>query len=129
MNKRRIGAKYEEMAAQYLHSCGLKIIEQNFRCKTGEVDLIALDGKYTVFIEVKYRTGTRSGAPEEAVDFRKQRTICRVCDFYRHTRHLSEDTPIRFDVLAILVDAADGEDLILDDTKIRWHKDAFTYIY
>ena len=128
MNKRRIGAKYEEMAARYLHACGLKIIEQNFRCKTGEVDLIALDGIYTVFIEVKYRTGTRLGEPEEAVNFRKQRIICRVCDFYRRTRRLKEDTPIRFDVLAILTDPEKDDDLVLDDTKIRWHKDAFPYI-
>lgn len=125
MNKRKTGAKYEEMAARYLAAHGVRILEQNFRNRYGEIDLIARDGKYTVFIEVKYRTGSGAGEPEEAVDYRKQKTICRLSDVYRRKHRLSDETPIRFDVLAILTD---GRAAVLEDTDIRWYKDAFSYI-
>lgn len=125
MNKRKLGAKYEEMAARFLAAHGVKILEQNFRNRLGEIDLIARDGKYTVFIEVKYRTGEGAGAPEEAVNAKKMWTICRVSDYYRRIHHLSDETPIRYDVLAILRDAKEE---VIENTDIRWYKDAFPYI-
>lgn len=125
INKRKLGAKYEEMAGRYLAAHGVKILEHNFRNRFGEIDLIARDGRFYVFIEVKYRTGTLAGAPEEAVDMKKQWTICRVSDHYRRMRRLGEDTPIRYDVLAI---HGDAEEEVVKDTDIRWYKDAFPYI-
>lgn len=61
-NKRMIGGWYEGQAARYLEGEGLRILESNYRCRTGEIDLIARDEEYFVFIEVKYRSTGKSGA-------------------------------------------------------------------
>lgn len=115
MNKRRTGTSYEIIAADYLQSQGYQIIRQNYRCKLGEIDLIATDGRYLVFVEVKYRTTGEKGFAAAAVDYRKQRTISRVAAFYLVQNRLPEDTPCRFDVVAI-----DGEQITL-------YKNAFDY--
>lgn len=107
-NTRRVGAGYEEKAAEYLQSRGYFILCRNFRCRQGEIDLIARQGGYLVFIEVKYRRGKANGWPEEAVTPAKQRSICRTADYYRLCRGYREDTPCRFDVVAIL-----GEEITL----------------
>lgn len=101
MNKRKIGASYEQAAARYLEEQGYRILEYNFRCRLGEIDLIAHDGKYLVFTEVKYRSDASRGHALEAVDARKQMTIRRVAQFYLMRRHLPEDTACRFDVVGI----------------------------
>ena len=116
MNKRRVGYNKEDEAARFLAQCGLKIVEQNFRSRFGEIDLIALDGDYTVFAEVKYRRTASSGHPEEAVNASKARTISKVADYYRVCRKLPSDAKIRFDVIAI-----EGE-------NVRWYKNAFPYM-
>ena len=71
MNKRQTGSEYEQKAAQYLQAKGVHVLELNYRNRKGEIDLIARDGDYLVFVEVKYRKDTRKGAPEEAVNYRK----------------------------------------------------------
>ncbi len=103
-NKRVTGSRYEEMAAAFLHQKGYRILERNFRSRQGEIDLIAQDGPCLVFVEVKYRRNLQSGYPEEAVDERKQRTIRRVAEYYLYSHGYGEDTPCRFDVVAILGD-------------------------
>lgn len=100
-NKRRVGDKYERLAAEHLQRAGYRIRERNFRCKFGEVDLIAEKDGYLVFVEVKYRSTARYGMPSEAVDARKQRRICNVASFYLYRNHLPADTPVRFDVAAV----------------------------
>ncbi len=115
MNKRQVGSEKEEIAAKYLEKQGLKVIERNFRNRFGEIDLIARDGRYTVFVEVKYRKTARSGHPEEAVTYSKARTISKVADHYRLYKKLPDDALFRFDVVAIEAD------------EIRWHKNAFSY--
>lgn len=115
MNKRAVGSEKEETAAQFLAAQGYRILERNFRCRTGEIDLIAQDGEYLVFLEVKYRSGNEMGLPEEAVTFQKQRTISRVALYYLTTKRHRTDVPCRFDVVAIAGD------------KIRLHKNAFSY--
>lgn len=65
-NTRRTGAVYEKKAGAYLEKRGYKILEYNYRCRQGEVDIIARDAGYLVFCEVKYRSGPESGYPEEA---------------------------------------------------------------
>lgn len=100
-NRRRIGTEYEKKALSYLEEKGYRLIEKNFRCRTGEIDLIAWEEKVLVFLEVKYRRGEAYGYPAEAVDTRKQRTICRVADYYRLTHEISEIQACRFDVVAI----------------------------
>lgn len=103
------------MAAEFLKREGYEILETNYRCRQGEVDLIARDGDYLVFIEVKYRSGTGSGLPEEAVDIRKQRQICRTAAAYLVKKRIYDVCPCRFDVVAI-----QGE-------SIRLYRNAFEY--
>ena len=66
-NKRETGTRKEELAADFLTRRGVKILERNFRCRQGEIDLIGMDGQYLVFVEVKYRKTARNGMPAEAV--------------------------------------------------------------
>lgn len=113
-NKRSVGARYEREAGAYLEKLGFQIIEYNYRCKLGEIDLIARDGEYLVFCEVKYRSGEEKGHPVEAVDYRKQRIISK-CAMYYLMEHGLSDIPCRFDVVGIA-----GSELIV----IR---DAFEY--
>lgn len=100
MNKRQTGACYERKAAEYLEKSGYRILEMNYRCRIGEIDIVASDGKYVVFCEVKYRSGSRAGNPLEAVDLRKQRVIFRCGEYYL-AEHRMHDVPCRFDVIGI----------------------------
>ena len=117
MNKRTEGTEYESHAAEYLAANGIRILERNFRCKTGEIDIIGTDGRYLIFFEVKYRSGESYGTALEAVDRRKMRQICRTADYYRIRNHTDQNTFIRFDVVAIQKD------------RIDWIRDAFPYQY
>ena len=73
-----IGRKYEEKAAELLEKQGYFILERNYRCKQGEIDLIGKEGEYLCFIEVKYRSDLSYGSPLEAVTKAKQRKISRT---------------------------------------------------
>jgi putative endonuclease len=103
-NKRQIGNQNEELAIKYLEENGYRVRGKNFYCKTGEIDIIAKEGNYLVFIEVKYRTNHKYGLPTEAVDFNKMRKITRTALFYMLKNNLPTDTPIRFDVVVLLKD-------------------------
>lgn len=115
-NRRRIGESYEKRAYDYLQEQGYRILECNYRCRSGEIDLIARDGAYLVFVEVKYRRDTTCGIPEEAVDKRKQRAISRVADYYCMKMGYTELTPCRFDVVAFLGD------------RVHLFQNAFLYV-
>lgn len=115
MNKRKTGTKYEAEAAVYLKSRGYEILELNYRCRLGEIDIVARDGRYLVFVEVKYRRTNNQGGAAAAVSPAKQRTIWRVAAFYLVQHRLVEDTPCRFDVVAV------------DGGKINLIQDAFGY--
>ena len=97
---RQTGTDYERAAGYYLEQLGYEILEYNYRCRTGEIDLIAKDGEYLVFCEVKYRSDGRKGSPLEAVSTGKQRTIFRCAMFYLAEHH-RENIPCRFDVIGI----------------------------
>lgn len=101
-NNREIGSRCENMAAVYLQEKGYRILEKNYRRKTGEIDLIAEKGSYLVFVEVKYRRDDRKGEPQEAVTRLKQRRIMRTAQYYMVEQKRPEDTPCRFDVIAFL---------------------------
>lgn len=115
-NNRAEGNRGEDIACAHLAANGCRIIERNFRSRRGEIDIIADDAGTVVFAEVKYRKGTGSGQPYEAVTKAKQRTICRTADFYCMKNALSENRAYRFDVLSILGDT------------VTWYKNAFEYI-
>lgn len=101
-NKRKIGTDYEKQAAEYLIQKKFRIVRQNFYCKSGEIDIIARDGEYLVFVEVKYRRDASYGSPLEAVNVKKQKRICRAASYFCVRYGYSMDRPFRFDVVAIL---------------------------
>ena len=88
-----VGREHEEMAAAYLTHEGHRVIARNFRCKSGEIDLISYDGPVLVFTEVKYRADDRMGDPAEAVNGEKEYRICRTADFYRKKYDVAPRTP------------------------------------
>lgn len=102
MNKREVGIFGEKQAAQYLRNKRYKILNMNFRCRQGEIDIVAKDGNTIVFVEVKTRRSSNFGKGMEAVDFHKQQKIRKVALYY-----LNKYTPtfrdIRFDVVDILL--------------------------
>ena len=118
-NKRQTGAYYEQAAGKYLEQLGYEILEYNYRCRAGEIDIIAKDGAYVVFCEVKYRADSRKGDPLEAVDARKQNVIFRCAMYYLADHHLN-DVPCRFDVIGI--QGKDG----MKGAEVTYIKNAFT---
>lgn len=112
-NKRTIGSRYEEIAAAFLTGQGVRILERNYRNRTGEIDLIGREGNSRIFVEVKGRRSDRQGDPAEAVTPAKQERIRRTALWYLMKQGLPADTPCRFDVIAIL------------GTEIRWIRNAF----
>lgn len=102
MNRRETGSCYEKIAAAYLIKQGYEILEANYRDRYGEVDLIAIDGEYLVFVEVKYRKDLKKGSPAEAVTGKKQEKIRHTARYYLYAHGYGEDRPCRFDVVSIL---------------------------
>ncbi len=88
------------MAAEELTRQGYRIIERNFRCRYGEIDLIAEDANDLIFIEVKTRRGDAYGLPEEAVTQRKQQKIVQVATYYLDL-HACSERSWRIDVVAV----------------------------
>ena len=111
-NRRRKGADYEKAVGYYLEQCGYEILQYNYRCRAGEIDIVAKDGPYLVFCEVKYRSGAGKGSPLEAVDGRKQSRLYRSAVYYL-AEHGLDGVPCRFDVAGI------------EGTDITYIKDAF----
>ncbi|MCR4567990.1 MAG: YraN family protein [Pseudobutyrivibrio sp.] len=116
MNNRKQGNGFEQIAAEFLQRQGLEIIQLNFYCKMGEVDIIAKDGSYLVFVEVKYRKSPKAGNAVAAVNFHKMKKISRVADFYMYSRKYGSDTNVRFDIVAI------------EAGRLYHYKNAFEYI-
>jgi putative endonuclease len=95
-----LGQRGENVAARYLRDQGYKILQRNFSCAVGEVDIVARDGKTLVFAEVKTRTDD-DPTPETQVNTVKQHQLTKAAKFYM-TRHGSPPPPARFDVVAIV---------------------------
>ena len=90
----------EDIAVSYLNEKGYQIIERNFECIQGEIDIIAKDKKEIVFIEVKTRASVLYGLPKEAVDKTKKKHIYKSAEYYIYLKHL-ENAPIRIDVIEV----------------------------
>ena len=101
MNKRRFGGEGEADARAYLEAKGAKVLEMNFRRPTGEIDIVARQGRTLLFVEVKRRSSLRYGRPAEAVDRAKRAHILRTAALYMQEKGLM-DAPARFDVIEIL---------------------------
>jgi len=99
-DNRKKGKKGEDIAAACLKKEGYRIVERNYRCRYGEVDIIAMDKKDVVFVEVKGRESDTFGSPEEAVGPAKQKKISKVALHYLQEKGLG-DHNARFDAVAI----------------------------
>ena len=95
-----LGRRGEDAAARFLKRLGYKILDRGRRLAAGELDLVALDGRTIVFVEVKTRTSADAGHPAEAVDEVKQRKLTRLAVTFLK-RHGLLEFPARFDVVAI----------------------------
>ncbi len=100
-NKRDFGERLEELASQYLVENSLIIIEKNYLCKMGEIDIIAKDADNLVFIEVRYRKSQAYGGPLASVDRKKQRRLSLAANHYLQKQKLTNKVACRFDVIAI----------------------------
>lgn len=98
--RKRLGQEGEDLAAGFLRKKGYRLIQRNYRCKTGEVDLIVLDRRVVVFVEVKTRSDHSFGSPFEAVEARKQRKMIRAAQYFLHEKKLDQ-RDARFDVVGI----------------------------
>jgi putative endonuclease len=98
--KLRLGKEGERLAEEYLKKKGYKLVERNYRCSMGELDLIVLDRRVVVFVEVKTRTGHGFGSPFEAVEFHKQHKMIQVAQYFLTEKRLHQ-RDARFDVVGI----------------------------
>jgi putative endonuclease len=120
MDRKEIGKRGEEIALRFLKRNGYQIIEKNYVCRMGEMDLIAKEKDTLVFVEVKTRTSTAFGPPQLAVNPTKQRQLSKVALSFLKEKKL-EDVKARFDVVAVLVRARNEEiELIKDAFDLRW---------
>jgi putative endonuclease len=117
MGRVALGKRGEDAAASYLERVGMTIVDRNWRTKSGEIDIVALDGSTLVLCEVKTRKTTAAGTPEESVTPAKQRRYRRLAGAYVQQAGVSP-VDVRFDVISILVIAEDR-------ALLRHHRAAF----
>ncbi|ACL69497.1 YraN family protein [Halothermothrix orenii] len=102
MQNRELGDWGEKKAVRYLKSKGYQVIKTNYRCLIGEIDIIAIDNNFLVFVEVKTRRSIAYGVPACAVNFDKQKKIRKVARHYLKSNMINK-YQIRFDVISIIV--------------------------
>lgn len=113
------GVTGEGIAADHLKRKGFRIIDRNYRCRRfGEIDLIALDGKTLVFVEIKCRKNKKYGEPFEAVDERKRRKLRLIAESYLQRNWKYRTLSARFDVVSIILSES-------GDTEITHIENAF----
>ena len=113
------GEKGETIAAAYLKKNGYRILETNFRCSLGEIDIIARDKEELVFVEVKTRKSQDLGYPEQAVGIKKQKKISQLALFYLQKKNLT-NAKARFDVVAVTMSETSNE--------VKLIKNAFDFV-
>jgi len=119
IRKIAMGKEGEKIAADFLKKNGYRIMEVNYRCPIGEIDIVARDKNVLVFVEVKTRKSSALGYPEQAVGVKKQKKMSQLALWYLQEKK-SQDVSARFDVVAILM-LSSGND-------IRLVRNAFDFI-
>lgn len=113
-----IGYRKEQAACDYLQKNGLSLIQKNFRCRFGEIDLIMQEGEYIVFVEVRFRNATNYGESIETLSHAKRNRLTKTALTYLQEQNLLEKMPCRFDVIGSH-----------QDQQINWIKNAFDVHY
>ena len=119
ISSKSIGDDYEHQAQIYLCKQGLKLIEKNYRCRYGEIDLIMRDDCILVFIEVRYRASQQQGHAAESINLNKQQKIITTAEYYLQARPHFRAYSCRFDVCAFNQLKASTE------AELNWIKNAF----
>ena len=110
------GEQAEAASLRFLRGQRMKLVEKNFRCPQGEIDLIMRDSKALVFVEIRYRGNPNFGDGADSVGFRKQRKLINAANVYLQSNPATQ--PCRFDVVAVSRDHK-------DHWQFRWIKNAF----
>lgn len=105
--RQQVGQKGEEAACEYLKERGYTIIETNYRCKLGEIDIIARDGAMVVIVEVRTKTGLAFGRPEESINQEKAKKLHRLALQYIQS-HYHQEMPSRIDLVAVILERNSG---------------------
>ena len=120
------GNTAELAALDYLHRHGLRLVQRNFRCRAGELDLIMTEGDTLVFVEVRYRANARFGSGADSVDRRKQRKMIRAAEFFLGTSRAHRGLTCRFDVVsASELPASPTRDRSGETMTLEWIRGAF----
>ena len=118
LSSKQRGDQFERLAVKYFQKQGLKIIENNYHSRFGEIDIIMNDNDVLVFIEVKYRKSIQFGSPLAVISLKKQQKIIKTAKIYMQKHGMTEyNTPCRFDVISLLGSP--------HNPKITWLKNAF----
>ena len=113
------GDAYENMAVDHLLDAGLTLVEKNFSCKSGEIDIICRDGDAVVFVEVRSRARSHFGSALESIDTRKQGKLFRAAQVYLQRRGWLDRYPCRFDVMAFDTGTPN------QPHRVQWLRNAF----
>lgn len=117
MNKTLLGKYGEDLAVGFLKKQGYVILDRNFRIRGGEIDIIAIDGKVVVYVEVKTRSSHQFGRPEESVTHSKLRFLERASKFYRAS-HNNLPQQERIDVIAIDLSESKPQIRLIENASI-----------
>ncbi|MDW8103809.1 MAG: YraN family protein [Armatimonadota bacterium] len=115
MDNRRTARQGEDLAAQFLSRQGCVVLQRNWRCPFGEVDIIAQEGDTLLFVEVKARRRVEYALPREAVDLRKQERLRQCAEMYLNL--FCPDAPCRFDVIEVWWQSGKA--------RLHWLREAF----
>ena len=121
-----LGLRGEGLAARELKRRGYEILERRWRCRIGEIDIVARDGDTVVIVEVKTRTRHDHFSPVDAVDARKQRKLIQLAKAYARS-HVPDDVPIRFDIVGITAPPGKPPEIVhlRDAFDASWHRLTF----
>ncbi len=100
MNRNATGAQAEQLAASFLKKLGYRIVDKNYRCRLGEIDLVVKDGRTTVFVEVRSASAGFCEHPAESITLKKRRTLSMAAVSYLKEKDML-DRPSRFDVVTV----------------------------
>ena len=118
--EKSIGKQVEQASARFLQAQGLTLLDRNYHCRRGEIDLIMREQDMVVFVEVRYRRSSEFGSPAESVTRPKQQKLMVAAQHYIASRGLGESLCYRFDVLAVTASRSTKSQL-----QFNWIQNAF----